>query len=206
MEGNGGGEFRFLIVKPENGGIWDAIRFGVLRDKQSGAKFLQSSSYGLIREELHGVSGRGDGDGDGEDPKHIWVIFVSIVVRKLLTLFRKPLEWTGYLVEFILNLISLNGTFFAFLYKLFHGQLVMPQRGSETYISAIGHLDGRIDLSKSEDPDFWKTNVPLEPGNRALMDLCMVASKLAYENENVIRNVVNLHWRVWSFPVPLHFA
>nr|GMC77390.1 uncharacterized protein LOC109187493 [Ipomoea batatas] len=72
----------------------------------------------------------------------------------------------------------------------------MPQRGSETYISAIGHLDGRIDLSKSEDPDFWKTNVPLEPGNRALMDLCMVASKLAYENENVIRNVVNLHWRM----------
>lgn len=90
----------------------------------------------------------------------------------------------------------------------------MPQRGSETYISAIGHLDGRIDLYKSEmvfneirEPDFLKKiNVPLEPGNRALMDLCMIASKLAYENENVIRNVVNLHWRVWFFTVLLHFG
>nr|GMD93492.1 pentatricopeptide repeat-containing protein At4g14850-like isoform X2 [Ipomoea batatas] len=35
-------------------------------------------------------------------------------------------------------------------------------------------------------------------GNRALMDPCMVASKLAYENENVIRNVVNLHWGMHS--------
>nr|GLL37526.1 uncharacterized protein LOC109187493 [Ipomoea trifida] len=38
--------------------------------------------------------------------------------------------------------------------------------------------------------------VPLELENRAHMDLCMVVSKLAYENENVIRNAVNLHWRM----------
>lgn len=127
MDGNDGGEFRFLIVKPENGGIWDAIRFGVLGDKEKGAKFLESSSYGVIRKELEGVAGYGGGgggggDGDGEDPAHVWVIFVSIVVRKLLALFRKPLEWSGYLLEFILNLISLNGNFFTFLYKLFHGK------------------------------------------------------------------------------------
>nr|GMD40721.1 uncharacterized protein LOC109187493 [Ipomoea batatas] len=59
----------------------------------------------------------------------------------------------------------------------------------------IADLDS-LDAIKSEDPYFWKMNVPLELGNRAHMDLCMVVSKLAYENENVIRNAVNLHWRM----------
>ncbi|KAJ8553193.1 hypothetical protein K7X08_023871 [Anisodus acutangulus] len=54
----------------------------------------------------------------------------------------------------------------------------MPRRGSETFISAIGHLDGRIKLYKSEtltkeigEPDFWQKIVQLGLGHRALMDL-----------------------------------
>lgn len=79
----------------------------------------------------------------------------------------------------------------------------MPQRGSETFISAIGHLDGRIDLYRTEtltkeigEPDFWQKDIQLGIGHRALMDLCMMASKLAYENAKVVQNVVNIHWKV----------
>lgn len=76
----------------------------------------------------------------------------------------------------------------------------MPKRGSETFISAIGHLDGRVDLFRIEKPskgdDFERRNWQVEMGDRALMDLCMMSSKLAYENANVVRNVVQLHWKV----------
>lgn len=80
---------------------------------------------------------------------------------------------------------------------------MIPQRDSETFISAIGHLDGHIDLFKSEmmlkntiEPDFWKKILQFGGGSQVLMDLCIIASKLAYENANVVRNVVNLHWKV----------
>lgn len=82
------------------------------------------------------------------------------------------------------------------------GKLIIPHRGSETFISTIGHLDGRIDLfqfknSTKDCPSI----VPLEkivnggPDNRALMDLCVMASTLAYENSKVVQNVVTLHWK-----------
>ena len=86
------------------------------------------------------------------------------------------------------------------------GKIVLPNRGSETFISAIGHLDGRIYLHKSEtitravgEPESLERVVEVETGSRTLMDLCIMASKLAYENELVVRNVVNLHWKVSPF-------
>ncbi|GMQ07911.1 hypothetical protein CsSME_00051900 [Camellia sinensis var. sinensis] len=86
----------------------------------------------------------------------------------------------------------------------------MPQRGSETFISTIGHLDGRTDLYKSNslvdrtgEPASGVKDLQLEIGNRALTDLCMMASKLAYENAKVVRNVINLHWKACS---PLSFS
>ncbi|KAK4361730.1 hypothetical protein RND71_016971 [Anisodus tanguticus] len=186
------GNSSFLIVNHESGGILDLVRFGVWGNKESGDKFLQYSTGGVV-EQLPRA----------EVPDHRWVIVVSILVRKLIALFGKPMEWIGYLVEFILNLFSLNGNFFGLFYNILHGKVVMPRRGSETFISAIGHLDGRIKLYKSEtltkeigEPDFWQKIVQLGLGHRALMDLCMMASKLAYENAKVVKNVVNLHWEM----------
>lgn len=86
------------------------------------------------------------------------------------------------------------------------GKVVLPQRGSETFISAIGHVDGRINLYKSEtlsraagEPEYLERAVEVEIGSQTLMDLCIMASKLAYENELVVRNVVNLHWKVYPY-------
>ncbi|XP_060206050.1 triacylglycerol lipase OBL1 [Lycium barbarum] len=192
------GNSRFLIVNHQNGGILDLVRFGIWGNKESGDKFLEYSAGGEVEQSL-----RADDHSGGEVPDHRWVIFVSILVRKLISIFGKPMEWIGYLIEFILNLFSLNGNFFGLFYNLLHGKVVMPKRGSETFISAIGHLDGRINLYKSEkltkeigEPDFWQKNVQLGIGHRALMDLCMMASKLAYENAKVVQNVVNLHWKM----------
>lgn len=83
---------------------------------------------------------------------------------------------------------------------------MIPERGSVTFISTIGHLDGRIDLYKGWNfveqlvgIDSVNSGSPgrvgIEPGSRGLMDLCVMASKLAYENAKVVENVVNLHWK-----------
>lgn len=83
------------------------------------------------------------------------------------------------------------------------GKLKIPRRGSENFISTIGQLDGRIDLyrtvflsEKADDSiNSDSHNVRSELGNRYLMDLCIMASKLVYENEKVVKNVVENHWK-----------
>lgn len=106
------GNSRFLIVNHRTGGVLDAVRFVVSGKKESGEKFLQYSDGGVL-EEL---------PGDDDTPDHRWVIFVSIIVRKLIAIFGKPMEWFGYLVDFILNLLSLNGNFLGLLYNILHGK------------------------------------------------------------------------------------
>ncbi|CAN4085090.1 unnamed protein product [Withania somnifera] len=186
------GDSRFLIVNHEAGGIFDLIRFVVSGNSD---KFLQYSDGGVV-EELRLT----DDGGGGVVPDHRWIIFVSIIVRKLIGIFGKPMEFIGYILEFILNLLSLNDNFFGLFYNILHGKVVMPQRGSEMFISTIGHLDERINLYKSEtlieeigEPDFWQKN---GIGHTALMDLCMMASKLAYENAKVVQNIVDIHWKM----------
>ncbi|CAH1422934.1 unnamed protein product [Lactuca virosa] len=184
-----GDNFRYLIVQPENGGITDLFRYGILGNKASGAKFFETSDEQTLHEELSVGGDRGG----GETPAHRWVIIVSIVMRKLIKFFGKPMEWTGYVVDFLLNLLSLNGGLLGLLFNLLQGKMVIPVRGSATYISTIGHIDGRIDLMVGND---GTPAIQLDAGNRSLMDLCMMASKLAYENAIVIKNVVNQHWKM----------
>lgn len=187
--------YRYLIVKPENGGFGDLLRLFVTPN-YAASKFLESSDEGLAAEEMM------DGGGRGDDRR--WVIFVSILVRKLIHLFGKPMEWSGFCFEFFLNLISDNGNLIGLLYNFLEGKVVMPRRGSETFISAIGHLDGRINLynfeakmeGSSDESPFVGRGLVLDGGNRALMDLCIMASKLAYENAIVVKNVVNQHWKM----------
>jgi hypothetical protein len=92
------------------------------------------------------------------------------------------------------------------------GKLVVPQRETETFISTIGHLDGRVDLYKGQsllqengDSVLGERSTQVEMGNRALMDLCIMASKLAYENAEVVRNIVVHHWKasytIFVFPL-----
>lgn len=75
-----------------------------------------------------------------------------------------------------------------------------------TFVSTLGQLDGRISLFKEwnfvehlEGIDSVNSGssgkVEIELGSRGLMDLCVMASKLAYENAKVVENVVDLHWK-----------
>lgn len=120
MEVDGGewtGNSRFLIVNYQDGGILDLMRFLLSANKENAHKFLHYSDGGtpVVAEELtrvHDDTTAGD---------HRWVIFVSVIVRKLISIFGKPMEWFGYLLDFILNLLSLNGNFFGLFYNILHG-------------------------------------------------------------------------------------
>ena len=92
---------------------------------------------------------------------------------------------------------------------------MVPQRGTASFISSIGHLDGRIDLCKTDN--FGGVSGPHIHNkfnfSPALMDLCIMASKLVYENENVVKQIVVDHWKAsillplsLFFLIPIHSA
>lgn len=61
-----------------------------------------------------------------------------------------------------------------------------PDRSSATYRSLTGFIDQRVDLHSG-----------IAPGDsRYHAALCVMASKLAYENEAFIRDVVTRRWRM----------
>ncbi|KAE8667180.1 Autoinhibited H(+)-ATPase isoform 1 [Hibiscus syriacus] len=142
--------FRYLIVRPDKGGIWDLLSYSLSGDIDSLVKFLEASDQDAVV-----VAG-------GEAADHRWVILVSIVARKILHFLGKHMELTGYVVDFFLNLLSQNGSILGLLYNLLKGEGI--------------------------------TNVEFD--NQAKTDLCLMASKLAYENAQVVRNVVVNRWKM----------
>ncbi|RWV97799.1 hypothetical protein GW17_00039393 [Ensete ventricosum] len=186
--------FGYLILRPDGGGLVDLARF--LVSGGNARKFLQSSE-----EE--------DGGGPGPIPgDHRWVILVSILVRRIIAFFGKPMAWCGMLVEFLLNLLSLNGGLHGLLLSLLSGfqdylernSIAVHIRGSETFISAIGHLDSRVDLlmfdaaSMRSEEESEEVAACSQVGRRAVMDLCMMASKLAYENDKAVADSRCILW------------
>ncbi|KAL3598607.1 hypothetical protein D5086_006525 [Populus alba] len=125
------------------------------------------------------------------------------LLRKIISLFGKPMECTGFVADFFLNLLFQNGGIMGLLLNFLQGKVVTPQRDTETFISTIGHLDGRMDLYRDEnlleqlDNSVSAEKIATEEiGNRALMDLCIMASKLAYENAKVVQSIVVQHWKM----------
>lgn len=213
MEMDEGSGLGWMIVRPEKGGFRDLLRYAVTGDIHSFSRFVD---YGGDEDQTSSST-------PTHTPDHRWIILVSILVRKIIAFFAKPMEWTGRFLDFLLNLLSLNGNFVGLLRNFIHGicisahalhysssfsyftsfhddgtgNVVVPVRDTETFISTIGQLDGRLDLHEfaSEGEEGFKPEI----GNRALMDLCIMSSKLAYENAQVIKCVVNRHWKATSF-------
>uniref|UniRef100_A0A6N2KDW9 Uncharacterized protein n=1 Tax=Salix viminalis TaxID=40686 RepID=A0A6N2KDW9_SALVM len=190
----------YLIVRPEKGGMLDLLRYLAWADKGSGERFLESSEEGNMGEEA---------------ADHRWIILVSVIVRKIISLFGKPMEYTGFVVDFFLNLLFQNGGIMGLFLNFLQGKVVIPQRDTDTFISNIGHLDGRIDLYRAGNlleqiyhSGSAEETVTEEKWNRAHMDLCIMASKLAYENAKVVQSVVVHHWKAsdHNFRVSLNFS
>ncbi|KAJ8453123.1 hypothetical protein Cgig2_008007 [Carnegiea gigantea] len=107
---------------------------------------------------------------------HRFIIFLSLVIQVLLNHISKPLSILGRFLEAVLNPFKVTSGI--------HPDNV--DRKSARYFSFLGHLDTRVELDGT-----------IEHGDgRYYPALTMMASKLAYENQNVIRSVVADHWKV----------
>lgn len=103
-------------------------------------------------------------------------IFLSLLLQILLASLAGPVAAIGAALEFALNLID----------NVLHGRMEYPDRSSATYRSLTGFIDQRVDLHSG-----------IAPGDsRYHAALCVMASKLAYENEAFIRDVVTRRWRM----------
>lgn len=77
--------------------------------------------------------------------------------------------------------------------------VVVPEEGTLNWWTFLGHIDPRLDLTKSSSlisylPQLGALNT-MEGVN--LLELLLMASKVAYENEAYVKNAVTNHWKVW---------
>ncbi|KAG6595033.1 Lipase, partial [Cucurbita argyrosperma subsp. argyrosperma] len=117
---------------------------------------------------------------------HRFFIFLSIVVLKLLGFLAHPLALFGFYLESSLNVLSANHGFRGILLNILRLKLKIPDSSSAEYLSLIGHLDSRVTLDQS-----------IKPGDVNYFGaLCMMASKVVYENEAHVLQTVNDVWKM----------
>ncbi|CAN6253157.1 unnamed protein product [Urochloa humidicola] len=116
-----------------------------------------------------------------------WAVFVSLVAQVLLLWAKKPVALLGRVTEYWMNLLNENGgSVLVLIIRALQGKLKFPDRSSPNYLSCVGLLDSRIELDKEikhGDSNYHAA-------------LSIMAAKLAYENELVIKNVVDKHWKM----------
>ncbi|KAJ8453128.1 hypothetical protein Cgig2_008012 [Carnegiea gigantea] len=107
---------------------------------------------------------------------HRFIIYLSLAIQVLLSHISKPLSILGHFLEAVLNPFKVTSV-------IHRGNV---DKKSASYFSFLGHLDSRTELDRK-----------IEHGDgRYYPALTMMASKLAYENQNVIKSVVSDHWKM----------
>ncbi|KAI5319321.1 hypothetical protein L3X38_039029 [Prunus dulcis] len=114
-----------------------------------------------------------------------WLIFLSILVQKLLRFVAAPMAAIGWVIEMCLNIFSSKQNMVGLLQNFLRGK-GMPGKSSRTFVSFIGHLDKRVELDR---------NIKFTDGNYNAA-LCMMASKISYENKFYIETTVQNQWKM----------
>ncbi|EAZ24738.1 hypothetical protein OsJ_08509 [Oryza sativa Japonica Group] len=169
--GGGGGGFGgdFMVLRPDKGGIGDL--FHLLWS----CKVAENAAVDCpIGTEI-------------AERRRRWALFVSLVAQMLLLWTKKPMALLGGGTEYWMNLLNENGgSVFMLITNALQGKVKMPDKSSINYRSCIGLLDTRIDLDEKIKPEDRNYHAALS----------IMAAKLAYENELVVRTVVQNHWQM----------
>ncbi|XP_010917339.1 triacylglycerol lipase OBL1 [Elaeis guineensis] len=170
----------YMIFRPKNVGLLQIL--GLLIFKRS-----------LARQK--GIEISGSTDLKGTDP---WVVALTLLIQKVLSAISTPLAWVGRIAEYILNLVALNGGILGLIWHIITVSVVFPKPDAANYRSFIGHIDGRLELYKSNSliQYFPLMDTPTNIGDINILDLTMMAAKVAYENAAYVQNAVTNHWKM----------
>ncbi|KAK7383142.1 hypothetical protein VNO78_28813 [Psophocarpus tetragonolobus] len=113
-----------------------------------------------------------------------WILFTCVVAQIVLAAARNPMKMLGDALELWLNRLSSNGGLIKLLLNIITGKMITPEKSSAAFLSVAGQLDTRVDLDKNITKKDAKYKASLS----------MMASKLSYENEQFVSNVVRNHW------------
>ncbi|KAK7367543.1 hypothetical protein VNO80_09556 [Phaseolus coccineus] len=158
----------YMLLNPEDAHFFDLLHVLYSRNLRN-RKFVDSKAEGAYEGSF----------------RHRWLIFVSVVLQKFLMLVAKPLALFGSFVEFLVNLVFLNGGFIMIAVNFLTGHLVVPDRNAPNYLSCIGNLDARVKLDAIKRDDC-----------RYYVSLAMMASKASYENAAYLRALVKTQWKM----------
>ncbi|MCO5550129.1 hypothetical protein L7F22_003610 [Adiantum nelumboides] len=133
----------------------------------------------------------------------VWQENASRIILVLLLALKLPLALAGIFLEWFLNFYHANDGLIGLLSKLImlniNGIILSPKETDRsTYYSVIGWLDQRMDLLYRQSSQL---KVDPNTGNfhydsKIFADLCVMASKLAYESRNVQEPIVNKQWNM----------
>lgn len=74
--------------------------------------------------------------------------------------------------------------------------LRLPCNEDEDYYCVTGLVDPRQDLHLEEGVLGNTSKLESDAGMKSMADVCVMASKMAYENEKVIKKAVEQEWKV----------
>jgi hypothetical protein len=133
-----------------------------------------------------------------------WRTVLSLGFLNVLWLLSGVLAFIGKCVELPGNVWNANGGLWQGTKRLLGGGFVVPGKNDLRYHSLISQLDPRtklwVDKSAAGQAHSESATSTIFPGNdagaRSTGDVLVMASKLAYENEAVINDVVTNDWKV----------
>ena len=133
-----------------------------------------------------------------------WRYVMSQGLLDILWLLSGVLAFIGKCVELPGNVLHANGGFWQTARRLVGGGLIVPGRDDPRYHTLISLLDPRtklwVDKSAAGQAQSESATTTIFPGNdagaRCTGDVLVMASKLAYENQAVIKEVVTKDWNV----------
>ncbi|KAL5203308.1 hypothetical protein ABZP36_014260 [Zizania latifolia] len=140
-----------------------------------------------------------------------WLVALTEIIQKALAGAYYPAKYLGVAVEFFLNFVALNGGLLGIVWNIFRCKLVIPlNREAPNFRSMIAMIDGRTELKPlpaaagagvDDDVPLIRQQSLGSGGHLRLRDysvleVTVMAAKIAYENAAYIENVVN---NVWKF-------
>ncbi|KAK6938672.1 Fungal lipase-like domain, partial [Dillenia turbinata] len=160
----------YLELDPENASFCDLFQLLWVRDCGKIGGYVR---YGDRKEEQREFNYR-------------WLIFISLFMQMCFILLKNPMAKAGYSVEMWLNTLSANGNLIQLSFNALKGMGTIVRPEESKFTSVLGYLDKRVDLDSKIGHNDSRYNSTLS----------LMASKLSYERDVFIRNVVQDRWKM----------